>query len=116
MRKDKKKIWYNCGKVIGVMAATVGLVYLAVQSKSDGETEDETNFDYVTNSWMKTASEDNLRSVENETNAELDALDYDSDEYLQLTIKHTDIVNEIASRFPLNLPHREHGWYLPNDD
>lgn len=47
---------------------------------------------------------------------ELDSMDYDSDEYLQLDLKPIDVVNAISNRFPLNLPHCEHGWYLPNDD
>mgnify|MGYP006962344458 CR=1 FL=1 len=32
-------------------------------------------------------------------NTELDTLDYESDEYLHLTIKHTDIVNELPVTF-----------------
>lgn len=43
-------------------------------------------------------------------------LDYESDEHTQIYNIHIDVVNAIASRFPLNLPRREHGWYLPNDD
>ena len=73
-------------------------------------------FEYVTDYWMGTASEDELRSVEDEMSAELDTLDYDSDEYLQLDLRRIDVVNAIASRFPLNLSHREHGWYLSDDD
>lgn len=46
----------------------------------------------------------------------LDELDYDSDEHTQIYGIHIDVVNAISSRFPLNLPHREHGWYLSNDD
>ena len=48
---------------------------------------------------METASEDELRSVEDEMRAELDSLDSDSDEYLQLDLKRIDVVNAIASRF-----------------
>ena len=73
-------------------------------------------FSYVTESWMQSASENDLRSVEDEMRDALDGMDYDSDEYLQLDLKRIDVVNAIASRFPLNLPRREHGWYLPNDD
>lgn len=73
-------------------------------------------FSNVTSSWMETASENELRSVEDDMRAELDSMDYDSDEYLQLDSKRIDVVNAISSRFPLNLPHREHGWYLSNDD
>ena len=73
-------------------------------------------FSHVTDYWMQTASEDELRAVEDEMRSALDGMDYDSDEYLQLDLKRIDVVNTISSRFPLNLPHREHGWYLPNDD
>lgn len=73
-------------------------------------------FDYVTTYWMENATEDELRTVEDEMRDELDSMDYDSDEYLQLDLLRIDVVNTIASRFPLNLPHREHGWYLSNDD
>jgi len=36
--------------------------------------------------------------------------------YTQIYGIHIDVVNAISSRFPLDLPHREHGWYLSNDD
>ena len=74
------------------------------------------HFSYVTSSWLETASEDELRETESEMEAELDRMDYGSDEYYKLYLKQIDGVNAIAYRFPLNLPHREHGWYLPNDD
>lgn len=129
-RRRKAKEWLvNAGKVVGVVAAVAGAVYLV--SQSDGEESDNytpilgggedeevatMRFNHVTDYWMETASEDELRSIEDEMRAELDSMDYDSDEYLQLDLKRIDVVNAIASRFPLNLPHREHGWYLPNDD
>lgn len=74
------------------------------------------NFDYITDSWMDTASEEELRAAEDELSSYLDQLDYDSDEHTRLSNLQVDLVNAICSRFPLNLPHREHGWYLPNDD
>lgn len=74
------------------------------------------NFDYVTESWMETASEEELRSTASEIRSVLDQLDYDSDEHTQLWNIHNDLVNAISSRFPIHLPRREHGWYLPNDD
>lgn len=129
-RRQKAKEWLStAGKVAGVVATVAGAVYLASQTSDDGTSTDyiplpggdneggnEMRFDQVTDYWMETASEDELRSVEDEMRAELDSMDYDSDEYLQLDLKRIDVVNAIASRFPLNLPHREHGWYLPNDD
>ena len=129
-RQKAKERLITAGKVVGVVAAVAGTAYLASQSdgnesvgyiphtSGDDDDEGETTmrFGYVTDYWMETASEDELRSVEDEMRAELDSLDYDSDEYLQLDLKRIDVVNAIASRFPLNLPHREHGWYLSNDD
>lgn len=111
------------------MVAVAGIAYLASQSngnesvdyiprRSGDDDEDETamRYDHVTDYWMETASEAELRSIEDEMREELDSLDYDSDEYLQLDLKRIGVVNAIASRFSLNLPHREHGRYLPNDD
>ena len=73
-------------------------------------------FKHITNDWMENASENELRSVEDDMSSELNSLDYDSEEYLELDLQRIDVVNTIASRFPLNLPKREHGWYLTNDD
>ena len=73
-------------------------------------------FSHVTDSWMQTASEDELRDTCREMERLLDELDYESEEHTQISNIHIDVVNAIASRFPLNIPHREHGWYLPNDD
>ena len=104
MIKDlASKILKGAGIVAGVVtAAVVGVVYLAINAKDDD--------------WMQNASEDELRNAENEMQAKLSKMDYDSDEYLQLDLKRIDVVNEIASRSSSSLPHREHGWYLPNDD
>ena len=73
-------------------------------------------FDFIDTYWLENASEDEMRSVSSEIQAELDRLDYDSDEHTRLSNISVDVVNAISSRFPLNLPKREHGWYLPNDD
>ena len=56
------------------------------------------NFDYITDSWMDTASEEELRAAEDELSSYLDQLDYDSDEHTRLSNIQVD------------------GWYLPNDD
>lgn len=74
------------------------------------------DFSYVTSSWLDTASEDELRDTASEMESLLEELDYYSDEYAKIGNIHIDVVNAISSRFPLNLPHREHGWYLSNDD
>ena len=74
------------------------------------------SFDHVTDFWMETASREEMYDVCDEMERELDSIEYGSDEYRELYFRHVDLVNAIASRFPLNLPKREHGWYLPNDD
>lgn len=74
------------------------------------------DFSYVTSSWLDTALEDELRDTASEMESLLEELDYYSDEYAKISNIHIDVVNAISSRFPLNLPHREHGWYLSNDD
>lgn len=53
-----------------------------------------------------------MRNVCNQMEEDLDAVDWDDELY----DVHNDLVNSISSRFPLNLPHREHGWYLLNDE
>lgn len=130
VRRQKAKEWLiTAGKVVGAAAIVAGTIYLASQTAGDDETTGYTplssgddegggkmRFNHVTNHFMETASEDELRAIEEEMRVELDSMDYDSDEYLQLDLKRIDVVNTIASRFPLNLPKREHGWYLPNDD
>lgn len=128
-RQKAKELLSTAGKVAGVVAAVAGAVYLSSQTSDDethtdyipfpgGDDEggNKMKFDHVTDCWIETASEDELRSIEDEMKASLDSIDYDSNEYLQLDLKRIDVVNAIASRFPLNLPRREHGWYLPNDD
>lgn len=126
-RLEKAKEWL---KVAAGVAVVTGVTILATSATdNEYETTDHTprpngddeggtdmKFSHITDSWMTSASEDELRSAEDEMRSELGDMDYDSDEYLQLDLKRIDVVNTIASRFPLNLPHREHGWYLPNDD
>lgn len=73
------------------------------------------NYNFVTRSWMDTASEDEMRDVCGQMESELDAVDWDDGDSGLYNL-HNDLVNAIASRFPLNLPHREHGWYLSKDD
>jgi hypothetical protein len=74
------------------------------------------NFDYVNSYWLQNASEDELRNTSRKMDDLLNKLDYESKEHTKISNLHIEVVNAISSRFPLNLPHREHGWYLPNDD
>lgn len=129
-RRQRAKEWLiKAGKVVGVVAAVVGAVALAVSAAGDDDTTDYTplpdgdddggndmKFSHVTDSWLQSASEDELRATAREMESLMDELDYDSDEHTRIYGIHIDVVNTIASRFPLNLPRREHGWYLPNDD
>lgn len=128
-RKEKaKERLKTAAKVVGVAATVVGVAYLASQATDDDSTDtvydpllggdggSDMKFDYVDSYWLDTASEDELRATSSEMESLLDELDYDSDEHTRISNIHIDVVNAIASRFPLNLPHREHGWYLPNDD
>lgn len=129
-RRQRAKDWLaTAGKVAGVVVTIAGAISLASQTSnaeantdyiplpdSDDKGETDIKFNHVTDYWMETASEDELRSIEDKMRSALNSIDCDSDEYLQLDLKRIDVVNAIASRFPLNLPHREHGRYLPNDD
>jgi len=129
-RREKAKQWLiTAGKVAAGVAVVVGAAVIAASAIEDDENTDYTplpggddergldmKFSHVTDSWMQTASEDELRDTCREMERLLDELDYESEEHTQISNIHIDVVNAIASRFPLNLPHREHGWYLPNDD
>lgn len=114
-------------QAIGLTAAAASKTYLASQPHSSekfplfdnivieaGEKINE--FDFMTNEWLETASEDELRILAKGMESFMDQLDYDSEEYAKIYDIHTDVVNAIAQRFPLNLPYREHGWYLPNNN
>ena len=129
-RREKAKQWLiTAGKVAAGVAVVVGAAVIAASAIEDDKNTDYTSlpggddeggldmkFSHVTDSWMQTASEDELRDTCREMERLLDELDYESEEHTQISNIHIDVVNAIVSRFPLNLPHREHGWYLPNDD
>lgn len=129
-RREKAKQWLiTAGKVAAGIAVVVGAAVIAASAIEDDENTDyqplpsgdnegglDMKFSHVTDSWMQTAAEDELRETCREMERLLDELDYESEEHTQISNIHIDVVNAIASRFPLNLPHREHGWYLPNDD
>ncbi|WP_029319423.1 hypothetical protein [Butyrivibrio sp. AE3004] len=73
-------------------------------------------FDYVNKNWMRKASEDELRSTAREMEKEMDRLNWDnSPEFDRIYWLHIELVQTIDSRFPINLPHREHGWNLAKD-
>ena len=55
-------------------------------------------FDFIDTYWLENASEDEMRSVSSEIQAELDRLDYDSDEHTRLSNISVDVVNAISSQ------------------
>lgn len=75
-------------------------------------------FDYVTEDWLDTASEEELSETLDEMDSVLEELDYDSDEHTNLFWLRGDVVHAIDSRFryPTNIPAREHGWNLYKDE
>lgn len=65
---------------------------------------------------LNVASEKTLRNKAGRMRDKMESLNYDSRKYTRIYFRHNDVVNAISSRFPVKLPPREHGWYLPNDD
>lgn len=55
-------------------------------------------FDFIDTYWLENASEDEMRSVSSKIQAELDRLDYDSDEHTRLSNISVDVVNAISSQ------------------
>ena len=57
-----------------------------------------------------------LRKKEEKLRKKLEKLDYESKKYLKVDNKRLKVMNKINKKEDYNLPRREHGWYLPNDD
>ena len=124
-RKEKATAWLaTAGKVAGAVAAVAGAIYVAAQSL--GEDEDD---DSVNKRWLKSASEEELRARKARISAETDwqsgsILDGDFD----AEVEALDAIDEEINRRAWDQynsedhsnesygVHREHGWYLPNDD
>ena len=70
-------------------------------------------------SWIESASDDELRSASDRIYAALNEMDNDEDyaspEYCRLNDLHAKIVCATYKYWNGPKP-REHGWYLPNDD
>ncbi len=124
-RKNKAKAWLaTAGKVAGVVAAVAGTIYAATQSV-DGEEDEDT----VNKSWLKSASEDELRArkakitsdtdwrsgsiLDGDFDDEIEALDAIDEEINQREWDHYNSEDHSNESYGV---HREHGWYLPNDD
>jgi DNA-directed RNA polymerase subunit M/transcription elongation factor TFIIS len=135
IRKKKAKEWLiTAGKVVGIAAAVVGTVYLAAQTTEDDGSTDYTplpvgddeggstmNYSYG-NSWFKFASDSDLDTEREKVRVAFCSAGDDFDlacELQELLWKFDAEMNERAwageePRGPAF--HREHGWYLPNDD
>ena len=133
-RREKAKEWLiTAGKVVGVAAAVVGAVCVGIATAED---ESEGNTDYTpiddgddtdlrikySSDWLKTASLEELKTEREKVqadyrNPELD-IDYRGDLWDLLLEFDTAIGEKQWEGQEPKGPafHREHGWYLPNDD
>lgn len=133
-RREKAKEWLiTAGKVVGVAAAVVGAVCVGIATAGD---ESEGNTDYTpiddvddtdlrikySSDWLKTASLEELKTEREKVqadyrNPELD-IDYRGDLWDLLLEFDTAIGEKQWEGQEPKGPafHREHGWYLPNDD
>lgn len=136
-RKRAKKWLINAGKVVGVVAVAVGAAALAASVDGDDDTTDYTPLsdgddeggDIVNKSWLKSATEDELRSrkaeisadtdwrsgsiLDGDFDAEIEALDAIDEELNQRSWDRYNSEDHSSESYGV---HREHGWYLPNDD
>lgn len=121
-------------KVVDIAAAVVGTVYLAAHTKEDNGSTDYTllpngddeggstmNYSYG-NSWFKSASDSDLDTEREKIRVAFCSAGDDFDlacELQELLWKFDAEMNERAwaGEDPHGPAfHREHGWYLPNDD
>lgn len=136
MAKNKKKWYVTPLKVLGVVGAVAGILgiaYLATRPSDDednmdyiptwgGDKEGETDLRFkYDNSWIESASLEELQEARQEVqddyrNPELDN-DYRGDLWDLLLEFDTAIGEKQWEGKEYRGPaHREHGWYLPNDD
>lgn len=137
-RLEKAKEWLiKAGKVAGVVAVAVGAAALAASVDGDNDTTDYTPLsdgddeggDIVNKSWLKSATEDELRSrkaeisagtdwrsgsiLDGDFDAEIEAIDAIDEELNQRSWDRYNSEDHSNESYGV---HREHGWYLPNDD
>lgn len=133
-RREKAKEWLiTAGKVVGVAAAVVGAVCVAAAAAGD---ESDENTDYTpiydgddadlrtkySSDWLKSASLEELQTERSKVQADYRNPDLDIDYRGDLW----DLLHEFDAAIgekqwngeePKGPAfHREHGWYLPNDD
>ena len=102
---------------------------MASQISSDDSTEDDTDGVSLKKDWLRSASEDELRARKKEITDSTDwcsesILDGNFDEEIEALDTIDEEINQRAwdqynSEDHSNKSygvHREHGWYLPNDD
>ena len=136
-RRQRAKEWLiKAGKVVGVVAAAVGVAALAASAAGDDTADhaplssgDDEGGDIVNKSWLKSATEDELRSrkaeisadtdwrsgsiLDGDFDAEIEALDAIDEELNQRSWDRYNSEDHSNESYGV---HREHGWYLPNDD
>ena len=133
-RREKAKEWLiTAGKVVGVAAAVVGAVCVGIAAAGD---ESEGNTDYTpiddvddtdlrikySSDWLKTASLEELKTEREKVQADYRNPDLDIDyrgDLWDLLLEFDTAIGE--KQWEGQEPkgpafHREHGWYLPNDD
>lgn len=118
IRKQKaKKRLATAGKVVGSVAAAVGVAYLASQVTED----DEEDFNY-SDKWMQSATDDELKTEREKVRVACCSSGDDFDRACRLDNLRDRFDREIGKRKSVDEKphetsyHREHGWYLPNDD
>lgn len=138
VRRQRAKEWLiKAGKVVGVVATVVGAVALATNTARDDETTDYTTLPdgdeeggiIVKKNWLKSATDDELRSKKAEITAgtnwrsgsildgdfdtEIEVIDAIDEELNQRSWERYNSEDHSNESYGV---HREHGWYLPNDD
>ena len=102
---------------------------LGIQISSDDSTEDDTDGVSLKKDWLRSTSEDELRARKKEITDSTDwrsgsILDGDFDEEIEALDAIDEEINQRAwdqynsedHSYESYGVHREHGWYLPNDD
>ena len=131
IREQKAKEWLaKAGKVVGVVTAVAGAAaYVISQIGSEDSSEDETDSASINRGWLKSASEDELRArkkaisdstdwrsgsiLDGDFDAEIEAFDTIDEEINQRAWDQYNSEDHSGESYGV---HREHGWYLPNDD
>ena len=120
LKKEKaKEKLISVGKAVGIAAAAAATTVLAFLAASLSEDDHENN--YYSNKWLRSASDDELETEREKVRLDYcSAKDIDEADRLYWTLDKFD--DEMSRRAwcdeEPHAPnrHREHGWYLDNDD